>query len=143
MKTKPFNKHKIQFLKRGCEKYFPFHNLFLKKAKLEEIVAAANENGLDKKTNEWIFNTSKKVKNNLSAQKSRSKKERELQELQDLYRDRSQENMFHLENNRRLWKGIREKEEIVSRLANLTRRKKIQNTELTFLPFFTTKFCNL
>ena len=126
MKTKPFNKHKIQFLKRGCEKYFPFDTLFLKKAKLEEIVAAANENGLDKKTNEWIFDTSKKVKNNLSAQKSRSKQDREMQELQDLVRDRSQVRQQNLENNRRLRKEKREKEEIVSRLANLTRRKKFK-----------------
>jgi len=126
VKTQPFYKHKIEFRKRGCEQYFPFDTLFLKKAKLEEIVAAANENGLDKKTNEWIFDTSKKVKNNLSAQKSRSKQDREMQELQDLVRDRSQVRQQNLENNRRLRKEKREKEEIVSRLANLTRRKKFK-----------------
>jgi len=127
MKTQqPFCKHKIEFLKRGYKQYFPFDKLFLSKAELEEIVAIANEKGLDKKTNEWIFDTSKKVKNNLSAQKSRSKKDRKLQELQDLVRDRSQVRQQNLENNRRLWKGIREKEEIVSRLAYLTRRKKFK-----------------
>jgi len=126
MKTQPFYKHKMGFRKRHCEKYFPFATLFLKKAELEEIVSTANENGLDKKTNEWIFDTSKKVKNNLSAQKSRSKQDREMQELQDLVRDRSQVRQQNLENNRRLRKEKREKEEIVSRLANLTRRKKFK-----------------
>merc|ERR1712107_744615 len=56
MKTQPFYKHKIEFRKKGCEQYFTFDKLFLKKAELEEIVATANEKGLDKKTNEWIFN---------------------------------------------------------------------------------------
>jgi len=126
MKTQPFYKHQMGFRKRHCEKYFPFDTLFLKKAELEEIVSTANENGLDKKTNEWIFDTSKKVKNNLSAQKSRSKQDREMQELQDLVRDRSQVRQQNLENNRRLRKEKREKEEIVSRLANLTRRKKFK-----------------
>jgi len=126
MKTQPFYKHKIEFRKKGCEQYFTFDKLFLKKAELEEIVATANENGLDKITNEWIFNTSKKVKNNLSAQKSRNKKEREEKELQDLVRDRSQVLQQNIEKEKRLRKGIREKEEEITRLTNLTMLKKFK-----------------